>query len=109
MHAGGFPVFAVALITLLIGILMGLPAPALVVLAGFTAATGPAFADMGYDLKTGYLLRGEGADPAFERDGRAQQAIAALLGFGVAIVVVLLSYQAPFAARAHQRGLCGRH
>ncbi|MFT7722630.1 MAG: OPT/YSL family transporter [Roseateles sp.] len=98
MHAGWFPAFAVALITLLLGILLGLPASALVVLAGFTAATGPAFADMGYDLKTGYLLRGEGADPAFERDGRAQQAIAALLGFGVAIAVVALSYPALFAA-----------
>lgn len=99
MHAGWFPAFAVALITLLIGILMGLPASALVVLAGFTAATGPAFADMGYDLKTGYLLRGEGANPAFERDGRAQQAIAALLGFGVAIVVVVLSYRTLFASQ----------
>ncbi|WP_077037024.1 OPT/YSL family transporter [Pelomonas sp. KK5] len=96
MHAGWFPAFAVALITLMIGILMGLPPQGLVVLAGFSAATGPAFADMGYDLKTGHLLRGEGADPAFERDGRIQQTIAAMLGFGVAIVVVALTHKSLF-------------
>lgn len=93
MHSGWFPAFAIALITLLLGILIGFPPEALVVLAGFTAATGPAFADMGYDLKAGYLLRGENADPAFELEGRRQQLIAAMIGFGVAIVVVLVSYR----------------
>jgi len=97
MHAGWFPAFAVALITLLIGILIGFPPDALVVLAGFSAATGPAFADMGYDLKAGYLLRGEGADPAFERDGRIQQTIAGMLGFAVAVGVVAFSYPTLFA------------
>lgn len=63
------------------------------VLAGFTAATGPAFADMGYDLKTGHLLRGGDADPAFDLEGRRQQLIAAMIGFGVAVVVVLVSYR----------------
>ncbi|MFD6040200.1 OPT/YSL family transporter [Streptomyces koyangensis] len=93
MHSGWFPAFAIALITLLFGILIGFPPEALVVLAGLTAATGPAFADMGFDLKTGYLLRGENADPAFELEGRRQQLIAAMTGFGVAIVVVLVSYR----------------
>ncbi|MEU2250648.1 OPT/YSL family transporter [Streptomyces sp. NPDC019224] len=93
MHSGWFPAFAIALITLLLGILIGFPPEALVVLSGFTAATGPAFADMGYDLKTGYLLRGENVDPAFELEGRRQQLIAAMIGFGVAIVVVLVSYR----------------
>ncbi len=93
MHSGWFPAFAIALITLLLGILIGFPPEALVVLSGFTAATGPAFADMGYDLKAGYLLRGENADPAFELEGRRQQLIAAMIGFGVAIVVVLVSYR----------------
>ncbi|MFJ7627781.1 OPT/YSL family transporter [Streptomyces sp. NPDC097595] len=93
MHSGWFPAFAIALITLLLGILIGFPAEALVVLSGFTAATGPAFADMGYDLKAGYLLRGENVDPAFELEGRRQQLIAAMIGFGVAIVVVLVSYR----------------
>ncbi|MFH9618379.1 OPT/YSL family transporter [Streptomyces pratensis] len=93
MHSGWFPAFAIALITLLLGILIGFPPEALVVLSGFTAATGPAFADMGYDLKAGYLLRGENTDPAFELEGRRQQLIAAMIGFGVAIVVVLVSYR----------------
>lgn len=97
MHSGWFPAFAVALITLIIGILIGFPPEALVVLAGFTAATGPAFADMGYDLKAGHMLRGEGLDPRFELDGRRQQMIAGMIGFAVAIVVVVLTYQLYFS------------
>jgi hypothetical protein len=73
MHSGWFPAFAVALITLVIGMLIGFPPVALALLVGFSAATGPAFADMGYDLKAGYMLRGYGSDRAFERDGRRQQ------------------------------------
>lgn len=98
MHAGWFPAFAVALITLVIGMLIGFPAPALCLLVGFSAATGPAFADMGYDLKAGYMLRGYGTDPAFEREGRKQQMYAAMFAFVVAGVVVLFSYKGYFAA-----------
>ena len=58
--------------------------------------TGPAFADMGYDLKAGYLLRGNGADPAFELEGRRQQLFAAMFAFVVAGAVVLVSYQSFF-------------
>jgi uncharacterized oligopeptide transporter (OPT) family protein len=90
MHSGWFPAFAVALITLTIGIVIGFPPSALAVLAGFSAATGPAFADMGYDLKTGYLLRGEGSDMNAERAGRRQQLIAAMAGFVVAAIVVIV-------------------
>ncbi len=61
MHSGWFPAFAVALITLVIGMLIGFPPVALALLVGFSAATGPAFADMGYDLKAGYMLRGYGS------------------------------------------------
>ncbi|MGY6250493.1 OPT/YSL family transporter [Bosea thiooxidans] len=96
MHSGWFPAFAVALITLIIGMLLGFPMPALALLVGFSAATGPAFADMGYDLKAGYLLRGNGADPAFERDGRRQQLFAAMFAFVIAGLVVLFSYQSYF-------------
>ncbi len=92
MHAGWFPAFAVALITLVIGMLAGFPPVALTLLVGFSAATGPAFADMGYDLKAGYMLRGNGADPAFEMEGRRQQLFAALFAFGVAGAVVLIAY-----------------
>lgn len=96
MHSGWFPAFAVALITLIIGMLLGFPMPALALLVGFSAATGPAFADMGYDLKAGYLLRGNGANPAFELEGRRQQLFAAMLAFVVAGAVVLVSYQSFF-------------
>ena len=98
MHSGWFPAFAVALITLILGMLAGFPPVALALLVGFSAATGPAFADMGYDLKAGWMLRGDGADPAFEADGRRQQYVAAMFAFVVAGVVVLLSYPGYFAA-----------
>lgn len=96
MHAGWFPAFAVALITLIVGILIGFPKEALALLVGFSASTGVAFADMGYDLKTGYMLRGEGKDPEFEKEGRKQQLYAALLAFLVTVTVVFLSYQSYF-------------
>ena len=92
MHAGWFPAFAVALITLVIGMLIGFPPVALTMMVGFSAATGPAFADMGYDLKAGYMLRGNGADPEFEREGRKQQLYAAMFAFVVAGAVVMLAY-----------------
>ncbi len=97
MHAGWFPAFAVAFITLIVGILIGFPAPALALLAGYSAATGVAFADMGYDLKTGFILRGNGSDPALEKEGRKQQMIAGMLAFSISAIVVLLSYKSYFA------------
>ncbi len=97
MHSGWFPAFAVALITLVIGMLIGFPPVALALLVGFSAATGPAFADMGYDLKAGHMLRGYGSDPAFERDGRRQQLFAAMFAFVIAGVVVLIAYPGLFA------------
>ena len=97
MHSGWFPAFAVALITLVIGMLIGFPSVALALMVGFSAATGPAFADMGYDLKAGFMLRGYRSDPAFERDGRRQQLIAAMFAFVVAGVVVLIAYPGFFA------------
>ena len=93
MHSGWFPAFAVALITLLVGILIGFPPEALAMLCGFAAATGPAFADMGYDLKAGWILRGNGKNPAFELDGRRQQFLAASMAFLIAIPVVAFVYQ----------------
>jgi uncharacterized oligopeptide transporter (OPT) family protein len=97
MHSGWFPAFAVALITLVIGMLIGFPPVTLALLVGFSAATGPAFSDMGYDLKAGYMLRGYGSDPGFEMDGRRQQLIAAMFAFVVAAVVVLIAYPSFFA------------
>ena len=97
MHSGWFPAFAVALITLLVGMLLGFPQVPLALLAGFSVSTGPAFADMGYDLKAGFLLRNEGRDAAFERAGRREQFIAAIAAFLTAGVVVLLAWRGYFA------------
>jgi len=98
MHAGWFPAFATALIFLVIGMLLGFPQVPLALLVGFTAATGPAFADMGYDLKAGWIVRGRGADPAFECAGRKQQYLAELLGFAVAGAFVLAVHERLFTA-----------
>ncbi|WP_337264068.1 MULTISPECIES: OPT/YSL family transporter [unclassified Serratia (in: enterobacteria)] len=96
MHSGWFPAFAVALITLIIGILLGFPPLALCILTGFTAATGPAFADMGFDLKAGFILRGYGKDLQQELLGRRIQLIAAMIAFVIAIPVVYFSYTSYF-------------
>lgn len=98
MHSGWFPAFAVALITLIIGMLIGFPPVALALMVGFSASTGPAFADMGYDLKTGYIIRGNGLNPALEKDGRKQQFITGMIAFGVAIVAVLFAHNGYFQA-----------
>lgn len=90
MHSGWFPGFATALIFLLVGMLMGFPAIPLALLVGYTASTGPAFSDMAYDLKCGYILRGNGIDPELEKEGRKQQYIAEIMSFFIAFVVVAL-------------------
>ncbi|EAP9508690.1 OPT/YSL family transporter [Salmonella enterica] len=97
MHSGWFPATAAALISLVVGMLLGFPPEALAVLVGFCSATGPAFADMGADLKTGFMIRGYGRDLQQERYGRRQQYIAAMTGFVCAMIVVALSYQFYFS------------
>jgi uncharacterized oligopeptide transporter (OPT) family protein len=96
MHSGWFPAFATALIFLLIGMAIGFPPLPLAFLVGFAASTGPAFADMGYDLKAGFILRGRGADPGYERAGRRAQFHAELLGLGVAALAVFLFHASYF-------------
>lgn len=96
MHSGWFPAFAVTLIFLIIGMLIGIPMVPLAMLVGYCSATGPAFADMGYDLKAGWILRkGERPYTQYELDGRKQQFIASLVGFFVAIAIVALLWE-PF-------------
>jgi len=90
MHSGWFPGFATALIFLLVGMLLGFPAMPNAIMVGYTSATGPAFSDMAYDLKCGYMLRGFGEDPELEREGRKQQFIAEIFGFVVAVVIVAI-------------------
>ena len=97
MHSGWFPGFATALVFLLVGMLIGFPPLALAVMVGYTAATGPCFADMAYDLKCGYMLRGCGSDPELEREGRKQQYICEVIGFVVAAIVVAIMANTYFA------------
>jgi len=96
MHAGWFPAFAVTLIFLLLRMFMGFPTEALVVLLGYQVCVGPAFADMGYDFKAGWIVRGKNENKAFERLGRREQFKADFIGIFVGITVVFLGYKAYF-------------
>ncbi|MDA3146941.1 OPT/YSL family transporter [Leucobacter sp. UCMA 4100] len=96
MHSGWFPAFAVTLIMLLLGMMMGFPPVALALLAGYVAATGPAFADMGFDFKTGVVLR-KGQNVQQELFGRRQQLKSGIIGFAVAFVVVALAHESLFS------------
>ncbi|WP_337661810.1 OPT/YSL family transporter [Actinoalloteichus sp. AHMU CJ021] len=93
MHAGWFPAFAVTLIFLVFGLLVGIPTVPLVLLTAYTATTGPAFADMGYDLKAGWMLRREEQNTAFELAGRRQQYLASAIGCLVALGMVALLWR----------------
>ena len=96
MHAGWFPAFAVTLIFLMMGMFIGFPTVALVVMLGYQVCIGPAFADMGYDLKAGWILRGKGKNHNFELSGRKSQFKANLIGIFVGIVIVFFGYRAYF-------------
>ncbi|GAB3270603.1 OPT/YSL family transporter [Kineosporia babensis] len=97
MHSGWFPAFAVTLIFLIFGLLLGIPTEPLVVLVAYCAATGPAFADMGYDFKAGWLLRREHRPyTAYELEGRRQQLIGGVIGFVVAAGMVALLWRSYF-------------
>jgi uncharacterized oligopeptide transporter (OPT) family protein len=88
MHAGWFPAFATALLFLLAASLLGFPPVAAALLVGFVASGGPAFADAGFDFKTGWCLRGFGENGAFELEGRKQQLLSAVIGLLVGLVMV---------------------
>jgi uncharacterized oligopeptide transporter (OPT) family protein len=55
---------------------------------------------MAYDLKCGYILRGNGANPELEKEGRKQQYYSELLGFVIAFIMVAF-----FANRYFDQGL----
>jgi len=69
---------------------MNFPPLALALLSGYVASTGPCFADMGYDLKTGWIIRGMGKNIPYELDGRRQQFISEMIGGIVAMIAVAL-------------------
>jgi len=60
----------------------------LALMVGYISSTGPCFADMGYDLKTGWCIRGSGRDREAEAAGKKQQFLAETLGGVIAMVVV---------------------
>jgi uncharacterized oligopeptide transporter (OPT) family protein len=92
MLSGWFPSFAVAIALILVAALVGFPIEALAVLAGYILSTGPQFADLGYDLKSGWIIRGRGADARREEAGRRQQALLQEIGALVGIATVALVF-----------------
>lgn len=101
MHAGWFPAFAVTLIFLVIGLLIHIPTAPLVMLVAYCSSTGPAFADMGYDYKAGWILRREHRPyTAFEMDGRKQQLQASVIAILIAIGIVAISWDNLFSSGA---------
>ena len=93
MRSGWFPAFAITTIFLSLGLLIGFPTMPLVILTGYVTCTGPCFADLGYDLKTGWILRRDSKDIFYEMDGRRQQVLATSIGalIGFAVVACFLS------------------
>ncbi len=89
MYSGWFPGFAVTTIFMTIGVLMGFPPIAVAVLTGYISSVGPCFADMGYDLKTGWIVRGKSENPEREVYGRKQQVFIEMLGAFIGIIVVI--------------------
>lgn len=90
MYSGWFPAFAITTIFLTIGMLMGFPPLAVAVLTGYISSVGPCFADMGYDLKTGWIIRGRGKDAEYEVFGRKQQVNIEIYGAIIGIIIVML-------------------
>ena len=68
MHSG-VPGICNSTNLLIVGMLIGFPTMPLGILVAYTSATGPAFSDMAYDLKCGYILRGCGKDEELELEG----------------------------------------
>lgn len=90
MYSGWFPAFAITTIFMTIGVVMGFPPLAVAVLTGYISSVGPCFADMGYDLKTGWIIRGKGEDREHEIYGRKQQVRIEIYGAILGIIVVML-------------------
>jgi uncharacterized oligopeptide transporter (OPT) family protein len=96
MLTGWFPSFAVAIALVLVAVLFRFPLPLLALLSGYILSTGPLFADLGYDLKAGWIVRGAGRDRERETSGRRQQFLLQELGGLTGIVFVALFYRSYF-------------
>lgn len=97
MQAGWFPMFGTTIVFVMLGLLIGFPPIPMACLTAFTAATGPAFSDMAYDLKTGWLLRGNGEVTEYEIDGRRQQFLCEVTGIIVAVAMVAIFHKMYFS------------
>lgn len=91
MHSGWFPAFAITTIFMTIGMFFKFDIVSLALLTGFVSSVGPCFADMGYDLKTGWILRGLGEDTEHELYGRKQQVTIEIVGGLIGVLVVVFS------------------
>lgn len=91
MHSGWFPAFAITTIFMTIGMFFKFDIVSLALLTGFVSSVGPCFADMGYDLKTGWILRGKGEDTEHELYGRKQQVMIEIVGGFIGVIVVVFS------------------
>ncbi|MCL2202890.1 MAG: OPT/YSL family transporter [Defluviitaleaceae bacterium] len=89
MHSGWAPGFAVVTIFLTLGMMLGFPAVPLAILIGYIGSMGMPLFDTGVGLKTGWLIRGKGADPERERHGRNQQVRMKQLGVIIGVAMSL--------------------
>ena len=94
MHTGWAPAFAVVTICLTIGLFAGFPPMPLAVLVGYIGSVGLPMHDTGQSLKAGWLLRGQGKDPEYEKFGRRHQVIGkqfgVIIGIGMALVFSMI-------------------
>ncbi|MDR2167286.1 MAG: OPT/YSL family transporter [Clostridiales bacterium] len=90
MHSGWAPTFALVTIFLTIGVLIGFEPLPLAILVGYLGSVGPCFADTGIGLKTGWIIRGNGENPAHEAAGRRRQIFMKQIGVIVGIAMVVI-------------------
>ncbi|HEY0876679.1 MAG TPA: hypothetical protein VGD94_24600 [Vicinamibacterales bacterium] len=98
MLSGWFPSFAVAIALMMVAALFGFPLELLALLAGYVLSTGPQFADLGYDLKSGWIVRGRGQDPRLEQYGRSQQVRLQQLGGIVGLATAAFAFEVYWSA-----------
>lgn len=93
MNSGWFPGYAITTVMMTLALFMGFEPIPIVMMAGYIGSVGPCFSDMGYDLKTGWLIRGQSADPEYEKTARKEQVKIEMVGglIGVAAVILFSS------------------
>ncbi|GHV33630.1 hypothetical protein FACS1894187_02450 [Synergistales bacterium] len=90
MNSGWFPGYAITTVIMTITLFMGFEPIPIAVMVGYVGAVGPCFSDMGYDLKTGWLIRGKSEDLERELKGRKEQVKIEIVGALVGVIAVIL-------------------